>query len=157
ERSTKPAEQLPKPAKLPAPTQSTKGDAKAAPQAKSAAAEPQATPVRLPPLAAPAAPGEFGRRVALIIGNGKYESVATLPNATNDAEALAKTLSETGFQSVTLRTNLTRDQMTKALADFAKVADTADWAVVYYSGHGIEARGANYMIPVDAQLKVDRD
>jgi len=157
ERSTTPAEQLPKPAKLPAPTQSTKGDAKAAPQAKSAAAESQATPVRLPPLASPAAPGEFGRRVALIIGNGKYESVPTLPNATNDAEALAKTLRETGFQSVTLRTDLTRDQMTKELADFAKVADTADWAVVYYSGHGIEARGVNYMIPVDAKLKVDRD
>jgi hypothetical protein len=126
-------------------------------EVKSATAEPPAAPVRLPALAKPANVGEFGRRVALVIGNGKYEHVPTLPNATNDAEALAKALKETGFQSVTLKENLTRDQMNAALAEFAKVADTADWAAVYYSGHGIESRGMNYMIPVDAQLKMDRD
>jgi uncharacterized caspase-like protein len=47
--------------------------------------------------------------------------------------------------------------MLSALTEFAKVADTADWAAVYYSGHGIESRGINYMVPVDAQLRVDRD
>jgi uncharacterized caspase-like protein len=95
--------------------------------------------------------------VALVIGNGSYDHVPTLPNAVNDAEALAKALTATGFQSVTLKTDLTRDQILSALADFAKLADSADWAAVYYSGHGIESRGINYMIPVDAQLKVDRD
>jgi uncharacterized caspase-like protein len=43
------------------------------------------------------------------------------------------------------------------LRDFATVADTADWATVYYSGHGIEFNGVNYLIPIDARLKVDRD
>jgi len=47
--------------------------------------------------------------------------------------------------------------MNSALAEFSKLADTADWAAVYYSGHGIESRGENYMIPIDAELKVDRD
>ena len=89
--------------------------------------------------------------MALVIGNGKYDHVATLPHATNDAEALAQALETTGFQSVTLRKNLTRDQTLSALADFARVADTADRAAVYYSGHGIEFRGANYMVPVDAR------
>ena len=93
------------------------------------------------------------RRVALVIGNGKYDHVATLPHATNDAEALAQALETTGFQSVTLRENLTRDQTLSALADFARVADTADWAAVYYSGHGIEFRGVNYMVPVDASAE----
>lgn len=101
--------------------------------------------------------GEYGRRVALVIGNGHYDHAPTLPNAVNDAEALAKALTETGFQSVTLKTDLTREQILSALADFAKLADSTDWAAVYYSGHGIEFRGLNYMIPIDAKLKADRD
>jgi hypothetical protein len=112
---------------------------------------------QLAPLAASHSAPEYGRRVALVIGNGSYDHVPTLPNAANDAEALAKALTATGFQSVTLKTDLTRDQILSALADFAKLADSADWAAVYYSGHGIESRGINYMIPVDAKLKVDRD
>ena len=118
---------------------------------------PQATPVQTLNLVKPANVGEFGRRVALVIGNGKYQYAPVLPNPANDAEALAKALEETGFQSVMLRENLTRDQLLSALAEFAKIADTADWAAVYYSGHGVESRGVNYIIPVDAQLKVDRD
>ncbi len=62
-----------------------------------------------------------------------------------------------GFRSVVTKMDLTRDQTIQALREFANVADSADWAVVYYSGHGIEYGGVNYMIPVDAQLKVDRD
>jgi hypothetical protein len=116
-----------------------------------------------PPSTQPAPPAashpvpEYGRRVALVIGNGHYEHVPTLPNAVNDAEALANALTETGFQSVTLKTDLTREQILSALASFAKLADSADWAAVYYSGHGIEFRGLNYMIPIDAKLKADRD
>jgi uncharacterized caspase-like protein len=45
----------------------------------------------------------------------------------------------------------------QALQEFAKGADSAEWAVVYYSGHGMEFGGVNYIIPVDAQLQVDRD
>ena len=93
-----------------------------------------------------------------VLGDGgKNKLVTTLPNAVNDAQALSRVLTATGFQSVTLKTDLTRDQTLSALADFAKLADSADWAAVYYSGHGIESRGLNYIIPVDAKLKVDRD
>jgi hypothetical protein len=106
-----------------------------------------------PPVTIPA----FGRRVALLIGNGDYEHVPTLPNATNDAKAIAAALTTAGFQSVTLKTNLKRDEVITALSEFARVADTADWAVVYYSGHGIEYRGTNYIIPTDARLLMDRD
>jgi uncharacterized caspase-like protein len=106
-----------------------------------------------PPVTIPA----FGRRVALLIGNGDYEHVPTLPNATNDAKAIAAAFTAAGFQSVTLKTNLKRDEVVSALSDFARIADTADWAVVYYSGHGIEYRGTNYIIPTDARLLMDRD
>ena len=47
--------------------------------------------------------------------------------------------------------------MTKALQSFAAQAVTADWAVIYYAGHGIEVGGTNYLVPVDAALKTDRD
>ena len=33
----------------------------------------------------------------------------------------------------------------------------SDWAVVYYSGHGMEVNGINYLVPVDAKIAVDRD
>lgn len=98
-----------------------------------------------------------GRRVALIIGNAKYKHDAALQNPINDAQLLASTLKTIGFQSVTVKTDLTREATILALREFATVADNADWVMIYYSGHGIEFGGANYMIPIDAQLKVDRD
>jgi uncharacterized caspase-like protein len=41
--------------------------------------------------------------------------------------------------------------------DFAARAETADWAVVYYAGHGMEVGGVNYLIPIDAKIAADRD
>lgn len=116
-----------------------------------------AIPVQPGIVAKPVGAQEYGRRVALVIGNSRYEHVGALPNATNDAKALASSLEATGFQSVTVKYDLSRDQLVTALSEFARVADSADWAAVYYSGHGIEYRGTNYMIPVDARLKLDRD
>ena len=98
-----------------------------------------------------------GTRVALIIGNTNYRFASALQNPNNDAQLLAQTLRGAGFQTVMVKTDLDRDGTIRALREFAGVADAADWAVVYYSGHGIEFGGINYMVPVDAQLKVDRD
>lgn len=107
------------------------------------------------PSAVTATPGV--RRVALVIGNTKYQYSAALQNPANDARLLASILEAVGFQSITLKLDLTREQVVQALREFATVADSADWAVIYYSGHGIEFGGVNYLVPVDAQLKVDRD
>ncbi len=107
--------------------------------------------------AAGTAPAQAERRVALVIGNGQYQGVAKLSNPVNDATALAETLKGLGFDQVTLRTDLGRDQFNSALRDFAREADRADWAVIYYAGHGMEIGGINYMIPVDARLATDRD
>ena len=98
-----------------------------------------------------------GKRVALVIGNTRYKYAPMLENPKNDAALLGSTLRETGFQSVTVKYDLTREQMIQALKDFAPIADSADWAVIYFSGHGVEFGGSNYMIPIDASLKADRD
>ena len=99
----------------------------------------------------------LSRRIALVIGNSAYKSVAALPNPYRDAESIAAALRRIGFQEVTLEINLGRDRFTDTLRNFARQAEGADWAVVYYAGHGIEMGGINYLIPIDAKLEVDRD
>ncbi|MGZ5836534.1 MAG: caspase family protein [Xanthobacteraceae bacterium] len=108
-----------------------------------------------PPTPAVAAVPE--KRVALVIGNGAYQNVATLPNPPNDARAVADALRKIGFTSVRNASNLKRDALLNELKMFAEIAENADWAVVYYAGHGIEIDGVNWLIPVDAALKTDRD
>ncbi|MBI5262581.1 MAG: caspase family protein [Bradyrhizobium sp.] len=110
----------------------------------------------------PAAPGrqpsrEQANRVALVIGNSAYQNVTALNNAGRDAEALAAELDTLGFRKVTLLRDLTREQMFAALRGFAREAETADWAVIYFAGHGLEMGGINWLAPVDAQFKTDRD
>jgi hypothetical protein len=97
-----------------------------------------------------------GRRVALVIGNSAYRNVPVLNNPINDASLIASALKADGFD-VTVAANLDRDGLIDALKTFAIRADNADWAVVYFAGHGIEMGGTNYLIPVDAKLLTDRD
>lgn len=115
-----------------------------------------------PPAAKPgsppsAAPRVAGQRVALVIGNSRYGNVAPLSNPKNDAEALSKALRGVGFTTVNLKLDLTREQLAAALKEFAAQADKAEWAVIYYAGHGIEVAGNNYLVPVDAKFTSDRD
>ncbi len=100
---------------------------------------------------------DLGRRVALVIGNSAYRSVAALPNPQRDAKAVAATLQKLGFETVIAASDLTRDQFRTALNAFEDKAKAADWAVVYYAGHGIEVGGVNYLIPVDAKLFASTD
>ena len=101
--------------------------------------------------------GPNARRVALIVGNGAYRNVAPLANPPRDARMIAGALRDVGFQTVTVSTDLTRDKFFEALHAFAGDAERADWAVVYYAGHGFEIGGVNYLVPVDARLAADKD
>ncbi|HTO63579.1 MAG TPA: caspase family protein, partial [Bradyrhizobium sp.] len=107
--------------------------------------------------AATKAAAPSGRRVALVIGNSGYRSVPMLANPRRDSRAMADVLRRVGFQSVTLVNDMTHDKMVEAIRNFASEADHADWAMIYYAGHGIEVGGLNYLIPVDAKLVSDRD
>jgi hypothetical protein len=103
------------------------------------------------------APALAEKRAALIIGNSAYQKAAKLANPPNDAAALAGMFKAAGFDSVELRQNLGIRELRQAINDFADMARDADAAVVYYSGHGIEVNGVNYLIPVDAVLSRDSD
>ena len=96
-------------------------------------------------------------RVALVIGNGAYKNVPALPNPPKDANAVAKTLESVGFTVVSLADDSPRDSFLQALRIFSRASARADWAVVYYAGHGMEIGGVNYLIPVDAKLNADKD
>jgi hypothetical protein len=97
------------------------------------------------------------RRVALVVGNSAYTTAPFLPSAKRDADAVADVLRKVGFSTVTLALDLPKARFDLALRAFALDADQADWAMVYFAGHGIEVNGSNYLIPTDAALAADRD
>jgi Flp pilus assembly protein TadD len=101
--------------------------------------------------------GATGRRVALVIGNGAYKNVHALPNPPRDSKLIASVLHDLGFQTVMSTSDLTRDKFFQTLQAFAEEAEKADWAMVYYAGHGFEIGGVNYLVPVDAKLSADKD
>jgi len=91
------------------------------------------------------------RGVALVIGESKYEALTPLPNPTQDARAIDDLLNDLGFD-VERVLNADADRLRDAIADFIEDAEDADVALVYYSGHGIEVAGQNYLIPTDTDL-----
>jgi hypothetical protein len=126
-------------------------DGAAKPAAPAGAASPSPPPAaeqrkRAEPERAP------GGRVALVIGNGAYTFVRALPNPTNDARAMAKSLRDIGFV-VSEGTDLDRKAMQTAIRDFLREAARAQVAVVYYAGHGVQIDGRNYLAPVDIQFQ----
>jgi uncharacterized caspase-like protein len=97
------------------------------------------------------------KRVALVIGNGGYRmSGLTLPNPPNDARTIKAALEKLGF-SANLVIDGSREAMYDAVERFAAQAADADVALFYYAGHGIQDLGKNYLMPVDAELKRQRD
>ena len=95
-------------------------------------------------------PGRLGHRQFRLRRGG------ALSNPKNDAALVAATLGGEGFK-VTLVQDASRIAMLKALRSFSDEADQADWALVYYAGHGIEVGGVNYLLPIDVELREDRD
>ncbi|MDA1101920.1 MAG: caspase family protein, partial [Proteobacteria bacterium] len=102
------------------------------------------------------APASAAKRVALVIGNDKYDTLPPLNNAATDARGMAEKLRGLGFD-VILKLNASHRGMVRALAEFEGQASAADVGLVYYAGHGIQADGANYLIPSNAQIEVEVD
>ena len=91
------------------------------------------------------------RKVALLIGNSDYRNAAKLANPESDARELSLVLKRIGF-SVDVRYNVDRVEMESAIRSFILAARTADIAMFYYSGHGLEVSGENYLLPVDVRM-----
>jgi Caspase domain/Cyclophilin type peptidyl-prolyl cis-trans isomerase/CLD len=127
------------------------------PVVSSAAPVPQPNPVVSPtPPPAVSAHAEpsasVGRRVALVIGNSSYKNMPKLTNPKNDATDVGQALKNLNFDTI-VATDLDRVGMNDAISRFARKVTDADIAVVYYSGHGMQFAGRNYLLPVDAHLE----
>jgi hypothetical protein len=97
-----------------------------------------------------------GKRVALVIGNGAYTRIQSLKNPANDAADMAASLRRLGF-SVLDRTDADRKTMRSLIDDFAIAIRGADIALFYYSGHGVQAEGENYLVPLNADVTIAAD
>jgi hypothetical protein len=100
-----------------------------------------------------------GRRVALVIGNGGYQSVARLPNPANDARLIARTLQRAGFSLIGggPQVDLDKAQFDRMIQQFGRELPGADVALFYYSGHGMQVQGVNWLVPVDASPTSAKD
>ncbi len=107
--------------------------------------------------AAPPAAG--GQRIALVIGNGVYERAPTLPNPPNDARLIAATLRTLDFE-VLEHLDIGQKQMKIVIRTFGqRLEDEGDDAVglFYYAGHGLQVKGHNYLVPIDAEIERESD
>ena len=95
-------------------------------------------------------------RVALVIGVADYSTIPSLQNTVNDARALSAALDEIGFEVTTL-INPGQARTHETLAQFAFEAETADLALIYFAGHGVEVQGQNFLIPADAEVRSNAD
>jgi hypothetical protein len=93
-----------------------------------------------------------GRRVALVIGNGAYRNVPPLANPRNDATLMAQTLQNLGFKLVGggARIDLDKVAFDAAVRAFGQEVRGAEVALFYYSGHGMQVQGSNWLVPLDA-------
>lgn len=112
-----------------------------------------ATAAMAQPPAGPTAAGE--QRVALVVGNAAY-STAALPNCLNDAEDMAARLRAIGFQ-VTVLTNVDRRALREGIRALAERCNERTTALFYFSGHGVQVDGRNYVIPIGAELRRESD
>ena len=88
------------------------------------------------------------RKVALTIGVANYQKAHPLRNPLRDVGEVSKRLQEIGFDTVRVE-NTTREQADHSIKDFISRSKNADIALIYYSGHGLQIDGENYIVPTD--------
>ncbi len=88
-----------------------------------------------------------GRRVALVIGNNTYSGMP-LQNAVNDARSMRDVLRQLGF-TVRIAENTNRAELERTVRDFIVSVNPGDVALFFYSGHGIQVDGENFLVPTD--------
>jgi TPR repeat protein len=118
-----------------------------------------AKPSQLAPTSASAAalsPVTGARKVALVIGNVDYKEIGAVPPAANDADDIGAILKRAGFE-VVLCKNLDIKAMSETIDQFVRTVREGDLAFFFYSGHGLQYREENYMLPVDYLPATNRD
>lgn len=100
-----------------------------------------------------------GSRFALVIGNGNYASAGRLENPGPDARLIARSLAAVGFD-VALRIDANQAEMKQAIVALGRQLRTEGRDAVglfYFAGHGVQANGHNYLIPIDGDFRDEAD
>jgi hypothetical protein len=92
------------------------------------------------------------KRLALVIGNSRYIHGGSLKNPVNDANAMKNVLESLGFK-VIIYEDCNQKTMKKAIDEFGRKLLNYNVGLFFYAGHGIQVKGNNYLIPVDAKLE----
>jgi len=102
-----------------------------------------------------ASPAHALERIALVIGNSSYVK-SPLENPQNDAQDVASRLESYGFKVKTLIDEDQR-QMEREIRRFTRQLNDNTVGLFYFAGHGVQVRGQNYLIPIDAQIEAEED
>ena len=92
------------------------------------------------------------KRAALVIGNGAYTNVPRLNNPVNDVKDVVAALKVLGFEVIEGE-DLDLAGMEESLQAFKKILEGKDVALFYYSGHGVQVQGENFLIPVRERIE----
>lgn len=92
----------------------------------------------------------LSKRIALVVGSANYKT-RPLRNPRNDADEVSVALKSSGFQVIDIR-DASLQQMRNGVRQFGDRLINNDVGLVYYSGHGVEVKGRNYFIPVNADI-----
>lgn len=95
------------------------------------------------------------QRLALVIGNSAYQT-APLKNPLNDAEDMAVNLKNLGFEII-IKKNADQRTMEDTIRYFGKQLRNGGVGLFYFTGHGMQVNGRNYLIPIDAKIESEND
>ncbi len=95
------------------------------------------------------------RRLALLIGNATYHHTNKLANPVNDARSMQQALQRLQFRVIT-HENIRLDNMKQVIDEFGQLLKGYDVGLFYYSGHGIQVNGENYLLPIDADPQTEK-
>jgi uncharacterized caspase-like protein len=94
-------------------------------------------------------------RTALVIGNASYRN-AILPNPVNDARLMTRTLTDIGYEVLKIE-NASTQQILDATRKWLRASLNAEIRVFYFAGHGVQVKGKNFLIPVDADFRSEEE
>ena len=104
-------------------------------------------------------PAHAEKRIALVVGNSAYRNVSPLDNPANDAALMAETLKGIGFSLIGngAQIDLDKNTLDDAVQSFGRQIQGADVAMFYHAGHGVQVRGSNYLVPINANPTREAD
>lgn len=102
-------------------------------------------------------PAKAEKRIALVVGNSAYKHLPRLTNPQRDADLMAQSLERVGF-GVTKVIDADQRKLKTVLRDFGRSLRGSDSVgLFYYAGHGVQVKGENYLVPVDANIQDENE